>query len=299
MKFRELPNQWKKKIVVLSSISVLFLVLLVSFNVFLYGLRAENAKQREKLVKKDSDLIGERIDIPREGKPAVKANLYLPDNLEDGRLPVVFNIHGGGFVGGDADALDTQSDRLAKEWNVVVVSINYTKADVKPIAYGAEEIRDAVLYFANHAETYGVDPAKFTLMGYSAGAYYAADSTRLLQKEGFRMASLVLCYPWTTGLKVDKLAKDFPPALFVLAGKDPISQKAKSFVKAMESAGLDVEVLEYKNAVHSFIESNNPEGSMESSVDMSEVINPEQKSLAREAEAAIGQWVKRRASEVQ
>lgn len=87
--------------------------------------------------------------------------------------------------------LDTQSDRIANEWNVVVVTINYTKADVKPVSYGSEEIRDVVLYFAEHAEDYGVDPSKFTLMGYSAGAYYAADSTRLLQKADFQMSSLV------------------------------------------------------------------------------------------------------------
>ena len=95
----------------------------------------------------------------------------MPDIISEERLPVVFNIPGGGFVGGDADVLDTQSERIANEWNVVVVTINYTKADVKPVSYGSEEIRDVVLYFANNAEIYGVDPSKFTLMGYSAGAY--------------------------------------------------------------------------------------------------------------------------------
>lgn len=294
MKFRELPRKWKAHIIVVSGISALVLILLVLFNLFLNAYRTENAKQREKLVKNDMDLIGERIEIQRDGKASIQANLYLPDDSEGKRLPVVFNIHGGGFVGGDADALDTQSDRIANEWNVVVVSINYTTADVKSISYGSKEIRDAVLYFAKNAETYGVDPTKFTLMGYSAGAYYAVDSTRLLQKEGFKMASLALCYPWTTGLKADQLAKDFPPTLFVLAGRDPISQKAKSYVKAMESAGLDVKVLEYENAVHSFIESNNPEGLQEDMTDMSEVINPEQESLARDAETAISQWIKMR-----
>ena len=106
------------------------------------------------------------------------------------------------------------------------------------------------------------------------------------------MASLVLCYPWTTGLDAKKLEKDFPPTLFILSGQDPISQNAKSFVKAMESAGLKMEVIEYENAVHSFIESNNPEGSVDSSVDMSDVINPEQESLSREAEATISDWIK-------
>lgn len=295
MRFKELPKRWKVKVTILSFISVLFLILLVIFNIFLSSYRAENEKQRAKLVKNDSELIGERIEIQRDGKASVKANLYVPDMIDDERMPVVFNIHGGGFVGGDADALDTQSDRIANEWNVVVVTINYTKADVKPVSYGSEEIRDVVLYFTDHAETYGVDPSQFTLMGYSAGAYYAADSTRMLQKADFDMSSLVLCYPWTTGLDADKLEDDFPPTLFILSGQDPISQKAKNYVKDMGSAGLEVEVIEYENAVHSFIESNNPEGMVEgSSADMSDVINSEQESLAREAEAAISEWIRLR-----
>ena len=101
-----------------------------------------------------------------------------------------------------------------------------------------------------------------------------------------------MCYPWTTGLGADKLDNDFPPSLFVLSGKDPISQKAKDYVNDMESAGLEVEVIEYENAVHSFIESNNPEGMVEGSVDLSDVINPEQEALSREAEAAISEWIR-------
>lgn len=294
MKFRELPKKWKAKIIILSVISVLFAIILVAFNVFLNSYREETQRQRSKLVKNDSQLLGERIEVQRNGKDSVKANLYMPDNAGDELLPVVFNIHGGGFVGGDADVLDTQSERIANEWNVAVVTINYTKADVKPVSYGSEEIRDTVLYFADNAEKYGVNPTKFTLMGYSAGAYYAADSTRLLQKSDFDMASLVLCYPWTTGLDADKLEEDFPPTLFILSGQDPISQKAKSFVTDMESVGLELEVIEYENAVHSFIESNNPEGLVDDSVDMSEVINSEQEAFAREAETAISEWIKLR-----
>lgn len=293
MKFNQLPKKWKAHIVISASFSIIFLVLIVMLNIFLRSFRAENAGERKKLVKNDCSLIGERIEIPRIGKACVKANLYVPQNTGNELLPVVFNIHGGGFVGGDADVLDTQSDRIANEWNAVIVTINYTKADVKPIKYGAEEIRDTVLYFADNADRYGVDPSGFTLMGYSAGAYYASESTRLLQKAGFDMASLVLCYPWTTGLDADKLEEDFPPTLFILAGQDPISQKAKSYVNCMEEAGLEVNVIEYDNAVHSFIESNNPEGMVESSsVDMSVVINHEQESLAREAETAISEWIR-------
>ena len=102
-----------------------------------------------------------------------------------------------------------------------------------------------------------------------------------------------MCYPWTTGLGADKLDNDFPPTLFILSGKDPISQKAKDYVNDMESAGLKVEVMEYKMR-YSYIESDNPEKMATGLTDMSDVINPEQESLAREAEATISEWIRSR-----
>lgn len=291
MRFQDLPKKWKRKVIVLSAVIVLLLFAIGIFHVFLASYRKSCADMRAVLVKADEDLIGERIEIEREDGAGVKANLYIPDSTGAEPLPVVFNIHGGGFVGGDADVLDTQSERISKEWGVIVVTVNYTKADVKPILYGAGEIRDIVLYFADNADKYHADASRFTLIGYSAGAYYASEATRLLQKEDFDMASLVMCYPWTTGLDVKKLDEDFPRTFFVLAGNDPISQKAKPYIDSMNAAGIETEMIEYENAVHSFIESNNPEGMTGSSEDMSNVINAEQESLARQAEARICDWI--------
>ena len=291
MRFKDLPKNWKRKIIVLSAVIILLLFAIGMFNVFLASYRKSCADMRAVLVKAEDDLIGERIEIERDGSTSVKANVYIPDSMGAEPLPVVFNIHGGGFVGGDADVLDTQSERISNEWGVIVVIINYTKADVKPILYGAREIRDVVLYFADNADKYHADTSRFTLMGYSAGAYYASEATRLLQKEDFDMASLVMCYPWTTGLNVKKLDENFPRTFFVLAGNDPISQKAKPYIDSMNAVGIETETIEYENAVHSFIESNNPEGMTGSSEDMSNVINAEQESLARQAEARIYDWI--------
>lgn len=66
MRFKELPKRWKVKIIMLSVISALFLLLLVIFNIFLTSYREENERQRAKLVKADSELIGERILIQRD-----------------------------------------------------------------------------------------------------------------------------------------------------------------------------------------------------------------------------------------
>ncbi len=291
MRFKDLPKKWKRKIIVLSGIIILLLIFIGIFNAFLASYRKSCADMRAVLVKDDKDLIGERIEIERDGNEKVKVNLYIPDNIGSEPLPVVFNIHGGGFVGGDADLLDTQSDRIANEWNVIVVTINYTKADVKPILFGAGEIKDTVLYFAEHADEYNADPTRFALMGYSAGAYYASEGTRLLQKEDIDIAALIMCYPWTTGLKADKLDADFPPTLFVLAGQDPISQRAKAYIDRVGTIGVEIKVIEYENAVHSFIESNNPESEADEAA-MESVVNEEQAGLARQAEREIDEWLK-------
>lgn len=76
-----MPKKLKVKIIILSVISVLFAILLVAFNIFLNSYHEENERQRAKLVKNDSELIGERIEIQRDGKASVKANLYMPDNI--------------------------------------------------------------------------------------------------------------------------------------------------------------------------------------------------------------------------
>ena len=131
-------------------------------------------------------------------------------------------------------------------------------------------------------------------MGYSAGAYYAAESAGMLQNSDVKPAGLVLCYPWTTGLSTKELSSEWCPTLFILAGQDQISQNAKSYAESMKNAGIKVEIMEYENAVHSFIESNNPEGMIDSSEDMRDVINSEQEKLAREAENFIKEWISSR-----
>ncbi len=291
MKFKELSIKWKVTLVTLAVFTTLFITIIGVFSVFLNSYRKSNANMRDAIRKSDGELIGMRFEVPREHKKSVNVNVYIPNNPGKDKLPVLFNIHGGGFVGGDADVLDTQSDRIANEWNVIVVTVNYTKADVESIAYGAEEIKDTVLYFANNANTYNADEKKFSVMGYSAGAFYSAEATKLLEKSHFNIESLILCYPWTVGLRTKDLNQEWPATLFILAGQDPISQKAKSYVESMKDVGIQTEVKEYKNAVHSFIESNNPEGQKDTSVEMKDVINPEQESLARQAENDIKEWI--------
>lgn len=293
MKFRDLSHKWKAVVILLSTLSVLLALFNVGFGYVLDAYRDNCAQQRSTMKKANAELIGSRLDIPREHDNPVAVNVYVPDGSDRETLPVIFNIHGGGFVAGDADALDTQSDRISRQWNAVVVSVNYTTADVKPIDYGVREITDAVRYFHDHAEEYHVNPKTMYMIGYSADAYYAAEAARALEQGNCNLSGLILCYPWTTGLPDTGFGNNWPRTLFILAGRDPISQKATSYIAEMKDAGLDPDVREYPDAQHSFIESNNPEGMNGLSNSAKKVINGKQKHLARQAESEIGQWVTR------
>lgn len=292
MKFKELPRFWKLNILALSGITICLLLGFATFQSFLNNYRNQNESIRAKCRKKDSELLGTRLEIPRENEEPVKVNVYIPKNNTNDKLPVVFNIHGGGFVGGDADLLDTQSERIANAWNTVVVTINYTKADVKPIEYGVEEIVDTIKYFRDHQDEYHIDPNQFTVMGYSAGAYYAAQTAISLDQQNIPLMAQVLCYPWTNSLTKEKIDSTLAPAMFVLASDDPISQNSKAYAKALEESGVPVYLKEYQGAHHSFIESNNPEGRKNITEEEAEtIINTQQEQLAREAEKDIKEWL--------
>lgn len=291
VKFKELPKYWRILIIVLISIIVFLITLLSVFQNFLTDYRNENAAKRAAVQKLDSELIGTRFEVPRDGKDSVKVNLYVPEDSSNEKLPVIFNFHGGGFVLGDADEMDTQCDAWAKDWNAIIVSINYTKPDVKSINYGVEEAIDTILYFAEHADEYNADTEKFSVIGHSAGGYYAAKTAINLDKEGFKLASQILVCPWTTGLP-EKVNSFVAPALFILGGADPISQKTSDYQQVLRDSGVYVEVKEYEGGLHPFISTPYPELSKSfTEEERKENITEEQQELAIQAEKDINEWL--------
>ncbi len=58
--------------------------------------------------------------MKKSGKDDADLNLYMIEATQN--LPHIINIHGGAFIASDADTLDTQSDRISKNFNSHVVS---------------------------------------------------------------------------------------------------------------------------------------------------------------------------------
>lgn len=111
---------------VLKVIGIIILVIVMLTALFIIKAVHDNklrAKDQKLMVKSDEELIGEHLYIKRDGAEDVDVNLYRYENDEP--VPLVINLHGGAFIAGDADTLDTQSDRISKAWGCTVVTVNY------------------------------------------------------------------------------------------------------------------------------------------------------------------------------
>lgn len=270
----------------------LIVLLIVILSVALFINIKKQERQQALMVKTDEELIGQHCYLPRDSAEDIDVNLYL---IDDGSShPLVINIHGGAFIAGDADTLDTQSAHISKAWNVNVATVNYKLAKIGySIAYGTQEIVDTVKYYIANAEEYHIDPDQIFILGYSAGGYHAMASVLELKQEGIDVAGQIICYGFIkevndTYLALDEVTrKTVAPALFILADSDPISDGSLTYWQSLTANGVDTQVKKYDGSIHGFIEENNPEYEILTTQSKA----PEQEVLAREAENLIGNWI--------
>ena len=120
---------------------------------------------------------------PAGSEDCLFLNIYRPDAASATPLPVIFAIHGGGFVLGSSAFINGTS--LAKNNNVIVVSINYrlsalgflahpalTAEDTTTHAsgnYGLMDQNAALAWVQQNIAAFGGDPANVTITGGSAG----------------------------------------------------------------------------------------------------------------------------------
>ena len=251
-------------------------------------------ESRAQLAKADSEMLGTRFVVPRKGKTGVNVAIYTPANAKGKKLPVVFQVHGGAFVGGNADQLDTLSARMAKKWNAVIVTINYSKMDQVERYDTAREIIDTVQYFKKYASKYHIDKSKTVLLGYSAGGYYVGLSAIQMAKEGKDLGLLIMGYPFAGDLgdiydsMTDKQKENFCPTV-IITDTDPLKYNAWRLGFHLKYNGVEVSEKYYPEAEHGFIEQNNPEYAETNADDPAR--GPGQKAYARDAEAFMGECI--------
>jgi acetyl esterase len=110
--------------------------------------------------------------------------------------PILFDMHGGGFILMHADADEPMNLEFAEKVGCKVISIDYAKAPEHPFPAALNEAYAVVKHVVEHAKEYGVDPSRMAIGGHSAGANLSAVTAMKSVKKGeFAFRCQVLDYP--------------------------------------------------------------------------------------------------------
>lgn len=140
--------------------------------------------------------------VPGMGEDCLYLNIWVPERKEDGKLPVAFWIHGGGFSGGYGSELEFDGEAYCKK-GVILVTINYRvnifgffahpwldAENERQISgnYGILDQIAALKWVEENIGNFGGDKENITVFGQSAGS----------------MSTQVLCSSKLTGNLISK-----------------------------------------------------------------------------------------------
>jgi acetyl esterase len=141
----------------------------------------------------------EPLDIPGP-HGAIPARVYTPKNPRQsgGLAPVLVFFHGGGWVIGDLDSHDVVCRQLADAGRQKVISVDYRLAPEHKFPAAVDDAIAATAWIADQATRLGIDAARLTVGGDSAGGNLAAVvAISARDGNGPGIAGQLLIYPAT------------------------------------------------------------------------------------------------------
>lgn len=106
------------------------------------------------------------------GRHGQTLDIWAPEDVPAGRLPVVIFWYGGGWAKGDRAAYAFAGRALAREGFLVVIP-DYRKVPKVLFPAFLEDGAEAVQWTRDTITEYNGDPERIAFMGHSAGAYQA------------------------------------------------------------------------------------------------------------------------------
>ena len=128
----------------------------------------------------------------------VRTRVYAPAHGAQGELPLVVNLHGGGWVLGSYEGSDWLCSSVAAAVGAVVVSVDYRLAPTHRWPAAADDCYAALADLVARAPELGADPRRVAVMGDSAGGNLAAVVSLMARdRSGPAIAFQALLYPAT------------------------------------------------------------------------------------------------------
>lgn len=204
------------------------------------SLFAGDATQAEGTAKVAGVEVRLLADIAYGAAQRQRMDAYLPLVAGSVPAPVILMVHGGGWLRGDKEMSRVVDNKVAR-WvpkGFILVSVNYPMVPEANPVQQAEHVARALAAAQQAAPQWGGDPARFILMGHSAGAHLVS----LLNADASRAAQFG-ALPWLGAVALDSGALDVPaimnhkhPKLYDRAfGADPDFWQAASPVHQLKA----------------------------------------------------------------
>jgi acetyl esterase len=239
-----------------------------------------------------------RTTIATEWGPT-EVDVYRPFGSGDSRLPVFFDIHGGGYCIGFREPDDPFCRLIAERAGCVVVNVGYVTAPEHKFPSPVEQTYALIKWLRERPDELGIDPERIAVGGHSSGGGIAAAVAILSARRGdFALATQVLDFPyidlatppadkdwgdapaavreelvnafenyvaWYLGeaserddilaspanARVEEIA-GLCPALFIVAGRDSLSDEADRYARLLMKAGVELRYRRFPESIHGF-----------------------------------------------
>ena len=150
------------------------------------------------MCKHKKETIVEKDIIYDETCPdACKLDVYSNINSPKEKRPVIFVVHGGGFVAGDKKYRRQLSSWFAKETNAFVVNVNYGLGPKYIFPEPIKHLVKALDWVTDNAEKYNLDLSRVIATGDSSGGYFVTElaalqgSTKMQEKLGLKSKTTI------------------------------------------------------------------------------------------------------------
>lgn len=203
--------------------------------------------------------------------------------------PLIFDIHGGGYIWGEAKGNEKLCEVLAEKCGACIATVDYRLAPKVRYPKATDDCKDALRYLIDNDE-FDFDRDKIFLMGHSAGGNAVVSVSAEM---GDLIAGQILDYPWldvrlnrrkpyimhsipdflinhmsrsyfrpedrekhdaSAVLMTMDEARKMPKTLLITCGRDTLKYDGAIFKKLLSEAGVPIEHKEYADAIHGFVE---------------------------------------------
>ena len=138
----------------------------------------------------DPSVATATIQVPgSDGAPPIRVCTYRPAR-EEGPLPILLHLHGGGYVSGSPERKGVVHCKQAVELGCAIYSVDYRLAPETPFPGAIEDCYAVLRWLTENATQLGLDKKRIAVSGESAGGGLAASLALLVRDRG----ELSLCF---------------------------------------------------------------------------------------------------------